>query len=54
MKGKKFLKRIFLGKLISLLPKIEDGMTKYNEPVLVSCESTVLKYKVIFAVSQLE
>jgi len=32
MKGKEFLKRIFMGKLVPLPPEITDGMAEYTPP----------------------
>jgi len=52
MKGKKFLKRIFMGKLVHLPPEIKDGMAEYNPPVSISHNTSNHDHKVIFAVAQ--
>jgi hypothetical protein len=52
MKGKEFLKRIFFGKLISLPPEIQDGMTEYKPPVPISSDFANFEYKVIYAVAR--
>jgi hypothetical protein len=53
MKGKEFLKRIFLGKLILLSPEITEGMAEYTPPVPISNDSPNSEYKVIYAVARL-
>jgi len=57
MKGKEFLKRIFMGKLVPLPPEITDSMAECTPPVslLSALRSPLLaptrNYKVIFAVA---
>jgi hypothetical protein len=51
MKGKEFLKRIFMGKLVPLPPEIQDGMAEYTPPAVISHTTTNRHYKVIFAVA---
>jgi len=49
MKGKKLLKRIFFGKLITLPPEIEGGQADYIPPIDIPPKSPCLDYKVLFA-----
>jgi ubiquinone/menaquinone biosynthesis C-methylase UbiE len=51
MKGKEFLKRIFMGRLFPLPAEIEDGMAEYEPPVLIDHHFPNQKYKVIFALA---
>lgn len=50
MKGKEFLKRIFLGRLVPLPPEICDGMVAYSPPVTIPYDSPNYEYKVLYAV----
>jgi len=50
MKGKEFLKRVFMGKLVSLPPEIKDGMADYIPPSPIDHTASNMKYKVLFAV----
>ena len=50
MKGKEFLKRIFMGKLVPLPPEITDGMAEYTPPVPISHTTPNTQYKVVFAI----
>jgi hypothetical protein len=52
MRGKEFLKRVFFGKLISLPPEIQDGMTEYTQPVIIPYDQPNFEYKVIYAVAR--
>ncbi len=52
MKGKEFLKRIFLGKLIPLPPEIKDGMTEYIPPAPIPKDKPNFNYKVIYVVAR--
>ncbi|MGD9728943.1 MAG: class I SAM-dependent methyltransferase [Nitrospiraceae bacterium] len=54
MKGKVLLKRIFLGKLVSLPAAIADGLAPYCEPVPIDAEQPVRDFKIIFAMARLE
>lgn len=49
MKGKEFLKRIFMGKLIVLPPEITDGMADYTPPAPIDHTVCNTGYKVLFA-----
>ncbi|HEX5038151.1 MAG TPA: class I SAM-dependent methyltransferase [bacterium] len=48
MRGKQFLKRIFLGKLSPLPSEIKDGMAEYRPPVPVDTCGAVDGFKVLF------
>ena len=50
MKFKKYLKRIFLGKLVSLPPKLTENICTYIEPVSIDPENYDTQFKVIYAV----
>jgi SAM-dependent methyltransferase len=50
MKGKEFLKRIFLGKLVSSPAEIRDGMVEEGALQPVPVNVAITDYKVIFAV----
>lgn len=51
MKGKEFLKRIFMGRLVPLPREIDDGMAAYSPPVPVPSHINVRDYKVIYALA---
>ena len=51
MKGKKIFKRIFLGKLLTLSPEIEDGEIEYLPPVTIRSTNVDHQHKVLFSVS---
>jgi galactose-1-phosphate uridylyltransferase len=50
MKGKEFLKRIFMGKLVPLPPEITDGMAEYTPPTPINHNICNVEYKVLFAI----
>lgn len=50
MKGKEFLKRIFLGRLSPLPAEVADGMGEYLPPVRVREDSPNGQFKVLYAV----
>ncbi len=50
MKYKKFLKRIFLGKLVSLPLKLTDNICSYIEPERIDPDNYDNQFKVIYAV----
>ena len=52
LKGRAYLKRIFMGKLIPLPPEITEGMTYYEPPVPIPAERPNRNYKIIYAVAQ--
>jgi ubiquinone/menaquinone biosynthesis C-methylase UbiE len=52
MKGKQFLKRLFLGKLVSVPSGITDGLAVYVKPLPVGTEGPVRDFKVLFAVAR--
>ncbi len=51
MKGKEFLKRIFMGKLVPLPPEITDGMSEYIPPSPIDHIASNVEYKVLFALT---
>lgn len=50
MRGKKLLKRIFFGQLVSLPPKLSDAAVNYAEPVPISPEIIDTCHTAIYAV----
>jgi ubiquinone/menaquinone biosynthesis C-methylase UbiE len=53
MKGKEFLKRLFLGTLVQSPVEITEDMAKYNNPEPISALSPVPDHKVIYATAKL-
>lgn len=51
MKGKEFLKRIFIGKLLPLPAEIEDEIARYLPPSRIRADSANHNFKVIFVVA---
>jgi ubiquinone/menaquinone biosynthesis C-methylase UbiE len=54
MKGKELLKRLFIGKLISMPGEIREGQVEYVSPVRIANDVSSSDYKVIFAVGRIE
>jgi hypothetical protein len=52
MEGKRWLKRLFLGPLVSLPSFLADGLAAYHAPVPVRCDGPVKDYKILFAVAR--
>jgi SAM-dependent methyltransferase len=52
MKGKQFLKRLFLGKLVPVPSVLMDGLAPYCPPVPVKSDHSLRHYKVLFAVAR--
>jgi ubiquinone/menaquinone biosynthesis C-methylase UbiE len=50
MRGKRFLKRVFLGPLVDFPSQIQDGMASYREPVPLGPGAPAVLYKVLYAV----
>jgi len=50
MRGKRLLKRVFLGRLVSFPPEIHEDMAAYHEPVPVNGGGPVDGYKVVYAI----
>ena len=44
------MKRIFMGKLVSLPPEITDGMAEYTPPTSINHSICNVEYKVLFAI----
>ena len=53
MKGKQWLKRLFLGPLIAVPAILHDGIAVYDVPVPVETGRSVRNFKIIFAVARL-
>lgn len=51
MKGKEKLKKIFLGKLLTIPPEIKEGIADYFPPVPISANSPNLEYKVLYVIA---
>ncbi len=52
MKGKQWLKRLFLGRLIAVPATLYDGIAAYDVPVPVETGRSVKDFKIIFAVAR--
>ena len=52
MKGKKFLKRLIFGRLLTLDAEIKDGVVEYCPPIPISCEHPNSQYKILYAVAR--
>lgn len=50
MKGKVFLKRIFMGKLTPLPAEVTDGMATYKEPTFIDPTLPQSAYKMLYAI----
>ncbi|MCC2639804.1 MAG: putative methyltransferase [Nitrospira sp.] len=50
MEGKRFLKRLFFGKLLPFPSTIADGMADYRPPLPISLGREVTGYKILYAV----
>jgi len=53
MKGKQWLKRLFLGRLITVPATLHDGIAVYDAPVPVETGRSVKNFKILFAVARL-
>lgn len=54
MKGKELLKRIFMGKLLSLPAELKEGDGTFSPPVPLSNAGVVRNYKVVFALGRIK
>ena len=52
MKGKRLLKRLFLGRLVRFPATVDDGMTTYCSPVRISSDRPIPDYKVLFVLGR--
>src|SRR5439155_1653079 len=52
MKGKEFLKRVFLGRLVPVPPELTNGAGKFETPVPVGGAASVRDFKVLYAVGR--
>ncbi len=48
LKGRAYLKRIFMGKLIPLPHEITEGMTTYQPPVEIPKDKVNRNFKIIY------
>ena len=53
MKGKAWLKRIFLGPLTAMPAELHDGIAQYDEPKPLSDASQASRFKILFAAGEL-
>ena len=52
MKGKEFLKRVFLGRLTQMPPELTEGMAERQPLVPLKADGPVPGYKVLYAVGR--
>ncbi len=52
MKGKRLLKRLFLGRLVRFPATVDDGMAAYAQPAGIPPDQPVTGYKILFAVGR--
>lgn len=53
MEGKRYLKRLFYGKLTPLPPEIRDGMAEYQDPVPLAPDTSSSTFKVLYFVARM-
>ncbi len=53
MAGKRWLKRLFLGRLVQVSATVDDGMSAYVQPVSLSADQPITGYKILFAIGRL-
>ena len=53
MKGKRWLKRLFLGRLRAVPATLHDGIVAYHVPLPVETGRPIKHFKIIFAVARL-
>src|SRR5439155_24338411 len=51
-KGKEFLKRVFLGRLVPVPPELTNGAGKFDTPVPVGGAASVRDFRVLYAVGR--
>ena len=51
LKARAYLKRIFMGKLVSLPDEVYDNMAPYEPPVPISFDKVNKEFKIIYAVA---
>jgi hypothetical protein len=52
LKGRAYLKRIFMGKLIPLPHEVTEGMADYEPPVEIPPDRLSKGYKILYAVAK--
>jgi hypothetical protein len=52
VKTRAYLKRIFMGKLISLPPEVYENMAPYDPPVEIPSDRVNKEYKILYAIGR--
>ncbi len=52
LKGRAYLKRIFMGKLIPLPHEITEGMADYEPPMEIPVDRISKEYKILYAIAK--
>jgi ubiquinone/menaquinone biosynthesis C-methylase UbiE len=52
MRGKRFLKRLFLGRLVPAWQEVEDGRVEYREPQPLNAQQDASQFKILYAVGR--
>ena len=52
LKGRAYLKRIFMGKLIPLPPEIMENMAPYEPPVEIAAEKVTRDFKILYGMGK--
>jgi hypothetical protein len=52
LKGRTYLKRIFMGKLVPLPEEITEGMAPYEAPIEIPVDKVNRDFKIIYAVAR--
>lgn len=52
MRGKRLLKRLFLGRLVPVWQEVEDGRVEYREPQPLNVRQDASQFKILYAVGR--
>jgi hypothetical protein len=52
LKGRAYLKRIFMGKLVALPPEITENMITYEPPVEIPVDKVNIEFKILYAIGK--
>jgi len=52
LKGRAYLKRIFMGKLVPLPHEVTEGMSQYEAPIEISVDKVNKDFKILYAVAK--
>ena len=52
LKGRAYLKRIFMGKLVCLPPEITENMTSYEPPVAIPADRVCKEFKILYVIAK--